>query len=116
MVINLVSEMRWKYDIFTSPYCPPNTHTHAYIHSQTHSQTQLKEKKVDWWTHLLIYLSTIKWSVDTDFKNAAVGWIPASGVVVNDGISQPDTNDHIPGWIIYLSTRQADNINGMSPV
>ena len=57
MVINLASEMRWKDNIFTSPYYPP-PHTHAYIHSQTHSQTQLKEKKgglVDSSPYLSIY-------------------------------------------------------------
>ena len=43
--------------------------------------------------------SKFKWNVETDFKNVPVGWIPASGVAVTDGIPQPDANGHIPGWI-----------------
>lgn len=48
-----------------------------------------------------------KWDLTKDFKETPADWIPASGVMVEDGFPMPDDIGHTPGWVpVSQSSRQ----------
>lgn len=42
---------------------------------------------------------SLKWDFKKDFKDVPGTWIPASGIQVIDGVPQPDSIGHTPGWV-----------------
>lgn len=50
---------------------------------------------------------TFHWDFNKDFKEVPENWIPASGIKVIDGIPQPDSHGHTPGWVpVERNSRQ----------